>query len=88
MQNITVKKNNKLTLTCSTSEPIGMQTITSVVMDSQGVKHPMTVTNVDDYHFTILLDTTNLAVSTAKFDVKIGDVSSETVQIFIEPNIS
>lgn len=82
-----VKQNNILALSCTSSSNINGAPISSAIIDAMGVKKLLQVTPIDNTHFTVILDTTNLNVGRAQFEVKIGNVSSDTAFIQIDKSI-
>ena len=84
---ITIKQNNIYALSCVTSQSIGGNPIHSSVL-SNGVTTVLAISNILDTSFTITLDTSSFPVGACQMDIKIGNVSSETISLNILRSIA
>lgn len=84
----TLKKGNVLVAHCTTELPISGNEIKAAFRDSKSNKYPMLVTETGESSFDITIDTTELPIGTISFDIKIGTVSSNTIQFKIDEAIA
>lgn len=87
MNTVTLKTNNIYALSCTTDQSIGGNPIYAAVLSNR-VTTEMVISDVTDTSFTITLDTSSLVVGLAQMDIRIGNVSSETINLNILRNIA
>jgi hypothetical protein len=87
MQEITLKHNNIISLSCNTSQSIGGNTVISAILQG-GIRTALPVTIIDNNNFTVVIDTSVLTLGWSVWDIKIGNVSSESITVMIEQEIA
>ena len=87
MNTITLKQYNTYILSCSTSQSIGGNPISAAVL-SNNEKINLEISNITDTSFTINLDTSLLLIGLLPMDIKIGNVSSDTISLNILRSIA
>lgn len=87
MRPIPLKTNNIYALSCVTDQSIGGNLIYAAVLSNR-VTTEMVISNITDTSFTITLDTSPLVVGLAQMDIKIGNISSETISLNILRSIA
>ncbi len=83
-----LKQNNEIVLSCTISQDLSGATVTAASKDSSHVIHHCPVTIIDQRNFNILMDTTGYPTGRLLFDIKIGTISSDTVEFLIIESIS
>ena len=84
---IVIKQHNIYAFSCATDQSIAGNPILSAVL-SNGVTTELAISNITDTSFIITLDTSSLPVGVCQMDIKIGNVSSDTVLLNILRNIA
>lgn len=88
MQEITLKQNNIVVLSCSLSQDIGGNPVSAAVLQSSGEIVAMQVNIIDARNFNVIIDTSLLNVGKNTFDIRVGNVSSESIIINVLRSIS
>lgn len=86
-QTITLKQNNIVVLACTASQTIGSNpVIAAVLSNGDTISLPVVVT--DSLHFNVTINTGLLDLRLCPMDIKIGNVSSDTIYLDIVKSIA
>jgi len=87
METITLKQHNIVTLSCTMTTPIGGNTVLSSVLHGTTTT-PQTVLITGANTFDITINTATFELGRALMDIKVGNVSSDTLVLDIIKNIT
>lgn len=88
LNTFSIKQNNIVILQYTTEESLGGNDIKSAIRDVNNYSKVLVITDIEDKAFKVTLDTVGLAVGPAEMDIKIGNVSSETIIVDIQRGVA